>query len=256
MKSEKHKSIVSNRIYVDGLFLKRPEGGYRATICISDFFLDQYDEILSILHPEEQKYYETLKFEKKKKSYLLGRYVAKHAMAFFVREKNLAKILIRQGIFNQPIITYGDKQNSQVSITHCGNIGAALVFAEAHPMGIDIEKVDMNRIGVLESEMTQKEIDLIQTHSLSYGKMLTLLWTAKEALSKSLKTGLMTPFYIYEVDKIEDIGDSIVSSFKNFIQYKATSFYLDNYVCSIVYPKMTEFIIDYSAVNKIFNFNN
>jgi 4'-phosphopantetheinyl transferase len=211
--------MMNQNIYVEELTLIRPNESFKASLCLCEFSMfARYEEIVDFLHPQEREYYETLKFQKRIQSYLIGRLSAKKAIASLVGDDNLAKILIQAGIFTQPITTYEDKQNIQVSISHCDNFGAAIAFPEAHPMGIDIEKISKEQNEVIEREVTESEIKFIKKMHFSYELMLTLLWTAKEALSKVLKTGLMTPFKIYEVDKFESQHDYMLCTYKNFAQ--------------------------------------
>lgn len=115
-----------------------------------------YGEIISHLHIQERNYYNTLKFEKRIRSYLSGRFVAKQAIAALTGEDKLTHIGIQSGVFTQPIVI-SNKQNIQVSITHCEDYGAALAFPEAHPMGIDLEKINSSQNGVLAAQITEFE---------------------------------------------------------------------------------------------------
>jgi 4'-phosphopantetheinyl transferase len=197
--------------------LIRPAESFKAVLSLCYFStFANYKEIVSLLHPQEWEYYKSLKFEKRIKSYLIGRLAAKKAVSSLVGDKNLAKILIQAGIFTQPVTTYEEKQNIQVSISHRDDFSAAIAFPEAHPMGIDIERIIAEKNAVIERETTESEINLITTLPFSHEVMLTLLWTAKEALSKVLRTGLMTPFKIYEVDQIEVQRDYLLCFYKNF----------------------------------------
>lgn len=83
---------------------------------------------------------------------------------------------------------------------------------------------------------------------------LTLLWTAKEALSKVLRTGLMTPFEIFEISKIEINDNYTMCYYKNFTQYKAISFTVYKYMCSMVYPLKTRIKFDIYSVKEYFAF--
>jgi 4'-phosphopantetheinyl transferase len=247
---------MNQNIYVKKLNLIRPNESFNAGLCLCEFSMTDYEEIVCFLHQDEQKYYETLKFERRIKSYLFGRFAAKNAIASMVGDYNKAKILIHAGVFSQPITTLEDKKNIQVSISHCDDFGAAIAFPEAHPMGIDIEKINIEQNGTIERETTESEIRLIKALPLSYEKMLTLLWTVKESLSKVLKTGLITPFKIYEVDKIEIQHDYMLCFYKNFAQYKAISFTIGDYVCSITYPIKTDLSIDILSINETFQYLN
>ncbi len=240
------------RLYINEIVHEKPGVDCRATICFCHFSPTVHcEEMLKALHAEELQYYRTLKFEKRKESYLLGRYSAKRAVAAFMDESNLSKILIRQGIFNQPVIFYLNEKKIQVSITHCERLGAAVAFPETHPMAVDIEKINSNKNHVLETQMTEKEKELIRTFSVPYEEMLTLFWTVKESLSKTLRTGLTAQFHIYEVNKIEKKHDYVISYFENFYQYKALSFRLGDYVFSAVCPKKIDLKIDVAALNQI-----
>lgn len=247
--------MINQNIYAEKLMLKRQNESFDAGFCLYEFsMMTNYEEMVSVLHPKELNYYKTLKFQKRIISYLIGRLTAKKAIALLVGETNLTKILVQAGIFTQPITTYENKQNIQVSISHCDNFGAAIAFPEAHPMGIDIEKINLEQNNVIERETTESEIKLIKEKPYSYEKMLTVLWTVKEALSKVLKTGLMTPFKIYEVDKIEVYHDYILCFYKNFAQYIAISFIIGDYICSITYPKKTELSINIHSIKENFKY--
>jgi len=241
-------SKCSSRTHTEALNLKRPEGILRAALCFAHLpVFHPLDEFEEDLHHHEAAYYNTLKYEKRKRSYLIGRHAAKQAVAALVQEKDLRNILIEQGVFNQPVVRCGDEHNIQVSITHCEEIGAAIAFPEAHPMGIDLQEIDTNRREVVESQATGAEKGIVASLSRSPDMLLTLLWTAKEALSKVLKTGMMSPFAIFEMSAVEIQDDCFAGSFRNFAQYKTLSFEIDHHVCSIVYPNKTEIEIDLRA---------
>lgn len=238
-----------SRAYTETFIIKRPEGNSRVAICFFHVPLSlSIDEIEEVWHPQEEAYYKTLKFEKRKRSYLIGRYAAKQAIGAFVQEKNLRSILVEQGVFNQPIVRCGVEHNIQVSITHCDELGAAIAFSEAHPMGIDLQEINANRRDLMESQATEGEKKIMTMLSRPYDMFLTLLWTAKEALSKVLRTGMMTPFTIFEMSTVEIQDDFYVGNFLNFAQYKTISFEIGHHVCSLVVPKKTEMKIDLRAL--------
>lgn len=245
--------MLNRNIYLEELILTRPEKVFKANCCFCYYPLwEHYQEIIKYLHPDERKYYETLKFEKRIRSYLIGRLTAKQAVAALTGETDLTRISIQSGIFTQPIVNLVDNQNIKVSITHCDDFGAAVAFPEAHPLGIDLEKIYRDKTEVLERQMTQTEKELIQKQPYSYETMLTLLWTAKEALSKVLKTGLMTPFRIYEIEKIEIMDNHLLSFYRNFAQYKTVSFHIGNYLCSIVHPLKTDMSLNIESLQRNF----
>jgi 4'-phosphopantetheinyl transferase len=236
--------MKKHNIHIHKITLIRPDNIFNATLCYGFFpCITDYEEALQSLYFEERNYFNTLQFEKRIRSYLIGRLVAKKAVSALIGEKNLKNIFIQSGIFGQPFVA-SNKQNIQISITHCNTVGAALAFPEAHPMGIDIEKITLKIIDIFKSQVTENESNQISSCPLSYEIGLTLLWTAKEALSKILKTGLMTPFEIFEISKIQFCDDYILCYYKNFTQYKVISFIINSYICSIAHPLKTEMDFD------------
>lgn len=171
----------------------------------------------------------------------MGRYVAKKAVAKYFHEPNLSKIEISSGIFQQPIVCYASQENIHVSIAHSQQWGAALAFPEAHPMAIDLEAVDPHMDLSIWPQLTSQEQKLIKSLKSEESKSLMLIWTIKEALSKVLKTGLMTDFRVCEVSTIQADGDGLESKFKHFAQYKAVSWFFQNFAWSIVLPRNTNF---------------
>lgn len=207
----------------------------------------------SILHRDEECYFKTLKYEKRINSYLMGRYCAKLAVSELLDEKDLTKILIKNGIFGQPICYCEQNSNIQVSISHGENFGAAVAFSETLSLGIDIEIIDPKKERVLEEQLTQWERDLALTVPHKYDYFLTMMWTVKESLSKVLKTGLTIPAHIMEINKVEIKNGYSVSHFSNFIQYRTISFAIKDNVCSITYPKNAEIMIDIDKIKENLN---
>jgi 4'-phosphopantetheinyl transferase len=236
--------ITKHNLYIDEFNLIRSEKKFKATLCYCYFSGNaDYKTVIPYLHPYENNYFSKLKFEKRAKSYLVGRYTAKEAIAFLTGEGNLANILIESGVFTQPVVASNGK-NTQVSISHCDDFGAALAFPEAHPMGIDLEIISSKQREALEGQVTEWEKQQIISLPFAYDAGLTLLWTAKEALSKVMKTGLMTPFHVFSISSMERSKHFIMCYFENFPQYKALCFPIGRYMCAIVYPLKTELGFD------------
>lgn len=220
--------------------LIRETNSYQAGFCILQADLPDLIPKFQLLHTEELAYYNTLRFDKRRHSYLLGRISAKKAIGAIAAYEDLGKIAITSGIFQFPIVQYSVTRNLQVCITHCDNLGIALSYPEAHPMGIDIEKTDKVNRDIIKEQFTLDEITLLKTVSLPETATTTMLWTMKEALSKILKTGLTMDMKVLEVQSLVKEGDSLyVGQFKHLIQYKAICCVSDPYICSLVIPRKT-----------------
>lgn len=254
IQARQYDENIFSGVLVDEIILRNDKDNYRAIICLCNLYdLKRCLFLDKLLHPQEKAHFDMLQFERRKKSFALGRISAKKAISDFLNEDDPRNILIQSGIFNHPVIGYPGNSNAQVSITHCDDLGASIAFKETYPMGIDIEKVNSENLEVISSQLTREEVDLLQALPYPHEEMLTLLWTAKEALSKVLKTGLMTPLNVYEINEIIFNDSYYTSMFKNFGQYKTISFSLGCYICSIAYPKNTDMDINLLKIRHFYN---
>lgn len=246
-----HPAVTAT--YSDVILCRRSEGDIRAGICLfrRDELFAQND-LISILHPSERHRYDDMQYEKRRKSYLIGRYTAKRALAVLLHEKELSIFNIHSGIFNQPIVSYEGAKNVQVSISHSNDFGAALAFPEVHPMAIDIEKINNSVSDAIQTQLTAREMEYFTTSPCSQELHSMILWTAKEALSKTLKTGLTIPMSVLEVERVEKDDATYTSYFRNFGQYKAISIPLELYVCTLICPRKTEIVLDINKLRMCF----
>lgn len=208
-------------------------------------FIDSY------LSLQEKKYYDDLKYEARKASYLLGRITSKRALAPLM-DNDKQDIFIDKGIFHYPIIR-NNNSNLTVTITHTKHIGAAAAVKEHYPIGIDIETKDPNHVKSIKSQMTEQEIDLVENCQWEEYEGVIAIWTMKEALSKALKIGFLTSLKTYEVNKLDCHNNCIISKYKNFSMFEAKSFKLNKCIYTICYPNKCNLSLDYPDVEDIFD---
>lgn len=229
------------------LKLERPDTSYTAYLVIIQLkkFYTAKDEFLETLHPNELKYYNKLIVDKRRSSYLLGRYTAKKAVAEFLNINNLSEIEIASGIFSNPIVRYISHIHPRVSITHDDLYAGSISYPDIHPMSLDIETANQEKITVIKTQLTEKEEKLKTQLNIKEEKFYTLLWTIKEAISKSIRCGLTIPFKLLEVKDLKQENDNlIVCKFENFGQYHSYSYIFANQVISIALPRKTKLHLD------------
>lgn len=234
----------------------------RKNLCIT--FLDQkethfvgigiatYDEPIDCyemathLSSSEYQVFSHLKFEKKRENFLLGRLAAKEALLALLGPLPYNQISIESGIFSFPIIRSDLIQNKNVSIAHTGKVAIAIAFDCAFPCGIDIEKIIEQPFPGEKDFLTEIEQKLSAKLQLTNSEKMTLFWTAKESLSKTLKTGLTTPLRLFEISSTYKIPNGFNSQFKNFLQYQSLSFISTKRALSITLPKQAKCCQDIS----------
>lgn len=226
--------------HLDVIELARPERVLRAAFSLahpgtSDLLAAAAD----FLHADERAHLATLTFERRRNSYLLGRYAAKVALGALVPGVASTALAIRPGVFEFPVVT--GIANVQVSISHAGEWGAAMAFPEAHPMAVDLELIAADRAEVIQSQLTAAEKARLGAGPLDGVTELTLLWTVKEAMAKVIRTGMMTPFEVFEVAAVRAEDGAFHSTFTQFGQYEAVSFVLPQVVATVIGPKHSRY---------------
>ncbi len=127
------------------------------------FFSKIDSKQLKILHPQKQL------------QQLAGRFL----LNFLEPEFPLAMIQVPQ--FGKPFL-----QNDEFifSISHCGNFAAAILSKDSK-VGIDIEISTVRTFKVVNKYLSEKEIEIfVEQFSELDASLLTLLWSAKEAVFK------------------------------------------------------------------------
>jgi phosphopantetheinyl transferase len=189
----------------------------------------------NFLSTHEQEQYEELQFQRRKNSFLQGRISAKVAIDELIGTSNSKNITIEKGVFGFPVVK-GVVDNIQLSISHTAGFGVCIANFEEHPMGIDVEKIDVSRSELLQTYINSEESLLLIASKINVDTGF-FLWTIKEALSKILKTGLTLDFKILQIKSTRQIQENIwESTFTNFSQYKAISIFSHYYALSMVLP--------------------
>jgi 4'-phosphopantetheinyl transferase len=198
----------------------------------------------AFLHTSELSYFASLKAEKRKRDYLLGRYAAKYALAGINQTIAASQIDIRPGVFNQPVVMHTGGVQLSICITHSGRISAALAFPAGHPIGIDIEVIEPGHIEVLKGQVATDELPPA-TEATTLEERYSRVWTIKEALSKVLGCGLTVPFSVFRLSENTAWEDGVFTGgFQNFHQYRFYSIATEDFAFAIVHPGRTETVFD------------
>jgi 4'-phosphopantetheinyl transferase EntD len=193
------------------------------------------------LHAEEREAYAALKVDRRRASYLLGRFTAKSALAKCAGAGfRPTQTVIVAGIFSQPVVHGQAARTLGVSISHCDCLVGSVAFPEEHPMAIDVETIDPARTKVMLTQIRPEENELARARCGSPDLAATLVWSAKEALSKALRCGMTCPFELLEICELEACDGGWTGRFRNFAQYKFQTCQRGDTAITIVLPKKTE----------------
>lgn len=152
----------------------------------------------AVLTPSERRQLESYPVAARRHSYLAGRWAAKEAVR--ARFPTLAQNEIE--VFNssrsesrgKPLVrVLNGSFLGSLSISHRLPLAAA-AFSPSPPIGLDLEAVELRTLGFRLTAFTRGENAWIGAAPEGDQPLLeTLLWSAKEAMSKVLGTGLSVP---------------------------------------------------------------
>ncbi|MBO0997910.1 4'-phosphopantetheinyl transferase superfamily protein [Bacillus sp. SD075] len=148
----------------------------------------------------------------------------------------IKNVSLLKGVFGQPVIVTNLflLMNMGISITHTDKTFGILIFDQMHPMGIDIETKTKSDSEFLGTYLTEAEKKMIMESEGVLSK--EIFFSAKESLSKVLKTGLTSPLEIYEISKVIIDHNNISLFYKNFSQYKSTVVLVNDEIRSVTFP--------------------
>ena len=234
------------------LVLPLEKSSFESFFCLASYLspaaLEKWRE--TYLHSAEFMEYENLVNSRRKHAYLLRNYCTKHAILRCLgKSLSYAKNLyIYNYITSQNILT-SDRlyyARLQVNITHSETLGFAVAFEGLYPLGIDIERISIEKTQSIERLLSSHEENLIKTDIRE--NIITALWTAKEALCKALGGGLSVFSEVTVISEIFSYDNYKEVFFTHFPGYRAYCFSLDHYILTIAFPYYRRFQID---VNKI-----
>lgn len=170
--------------------------------------------------------------------HLRGRFAAKTAVSQLSKQENLSQIAITNNSIGEPLIVTKGDSNMCVSISHSRLSSIAIAFPSKLSIGIDLEEINSGNTQLLCSQYTKLENKLLDSHiainETDVG--VTLLWTAKEALAKNLKTGLTSTLSNYEIGDIIQMEDHFILKFINYPEVHAYSYRVNELIISLVFP--------------------
>lgn len=224
---------------------------------LSSEFLEQWKE--THLHASEFIEYVSLTNTRRQHDYLLRNHCAKKVLLACLKKPlrqakqiSLDKMMTKQLMLTSNLFTYS---HLQVGITHSETLGFAVAFDGRYSLGIDIEKMNVQKAQSIESSLFFSELKAMQTTNTLTETNLLNVWTAKESLCKALGGGLTVFSEITEVRAIRSYDHYTETHFKHFPGYRGYSFVIEGYVLTLVLPYSKRFQIDMNKLWQDLNIN-
>jgi 4'-phosphopantetheinyl transferase len=220
----------------NALEISRDNNKYFAYLGLCEFALPILNaEKQQFLSSTELELYSGLIHAKRQYSYLLGRKCAKDILHHYFNA-HAKQITIANGVFGQPLIISETINQLGISISHHDNVGAVIIYPTTHPMGVDIEGIDVDKLQTAAQYLTSHELFIIKTHQ-QIPSLPLIFWSAREAAAKVLTCGIGVPNHIFEIKDIFVQDDALCISFNNFFQLRVYSKIIaEKYILSIALP--------------------
>jgi len=206
---------------------------------------DVLDPPATLLHPTEIERWNQFKSPSRRQQFCNGRYCAKRALSPYLPGVSMAAIEVTSGVFQQPILSGSTATGCGVSIAHSGTVSAAIVFPEGHPIGIDVQVINATKTAAIQSVLTDNDHQIVAHTPIESSSAHTLCWSARESLSKVLKTGMMVSQFIYEISQITRLNETWWDvRFAHFHQYRALIRVQPTMVMALCIPKHSAISVD------------
>jgi 4'-phosphopantetheinyl transferase EntD len=154
----------------------------------------------TFLHTDETGEFLEIKNLKRSSEWLHGRWAAKNLLKKYhpdCTSSPLSEIIIKNGETGAPYATLptGRKLSGSLSISHKEALAASALVLECQArIGIDLERIESRPVTHFEAYLTSNELDALKTCRIDdQPEFLTLLWSAKESVSKAIGSRFHNP---------------------------------------------------------------
>jgi malonyl CoA-acyl carrier protein transacylase/4'-phosphopantetheinyl transferase EntD len=234
---------AADAVHATGVTLEGAAGGARAVLAIGAGDASR-PATAAQLHAVERAMLDRFQFEPRRDAFAIGRACAKAALRELLGRADVSDVCVRRGELGQPVVD--GVSGVGVSISHRGGYGAAIAYEETCPLGVDLEIVP--RAGDARApELTANERDAC-AYLGDEVMARTVLFSAKEALSKVLRVGLAVSPDWLEVERVERDGAVAACTFKHLAPLRATCIRIDDVVLSVAHPRSVRVGLDVDAL--------
>jgi 4'-phosphopantetheinyl transferase len=167
------------------------------------------------LNQSEAARLDSLRFEKRRRDWRLGRWTAKRAVVAYRKlpghSQTLRNIEIRPAASGAPDVFFaGQPAPVTMSLSHRDGIALCAVAPSSVVLGCDLEIIEPRSESFTADYFTTEEKELVaRARAEDRSRLLTLLWSGKESALKALREGLRldTRSVVVSLEDVEQGGD-------------------------------------------------
>jgi phosphopantetheinyl transferase len=180
-----------------------------------EYLLDNGAERLTtrILSQAEQQYFKRFSYMKRRREWLGGRLAAKAVLLFQQesgqQETAMGQLTILPDSHGRPVVDRGSLGAGTVpaiSISHSNRFAVALT-APGQACGVDLQESSPKLPGLIDRFTSAQEMKLVADVQADELTGLTMLWSAKEAVKKSILHDQPSVFSRIRVEQVKAVTD-------------------------------------------------
>jgi len=234
-------------LWTQSLTLPHPDRPGRAFLAVARFGPGEAPAPGDWLSAAEQAHLGTLVHDRRRSSWLTGRWAAKQALGGLTSGRRPGEFTVLPGVFDQPVVT-GPCSGIQVTLSHTDGWAAAAAFPETHPLGLDLELWGPRQTETLAGALPPGEVGLWTAAGIEVHRAHALLWAAREAVGKALRTGLTVPLEVLACGPPEDQGAGWETRADQVPQYRVAAGAAGPVVLALAFPQMCPLRIDFAGL--------
>ncbi len=188
--------------------------------------------LISWLNEEEQNTANGFGNDAKAVEFAAGRYCVKQAFATHTPSAAAESVTINVGVWGFPII---EGQNVNISIAHTHSHAMAICADGALPAGVDIEDHSSSNDEAILSQLSRSELRLLSLFP-DESEGLHLLWAAKEAVAKAMRTGFRLPMSFFEISSAAYVNGTWHVNFKTASVLSVTAIKKKSVIVALALP--------------------
>lgn len=190
------------------------------------FFDPKTEPDVVVLSSKEAVIYSKFTSRKRQHEFIAGRTACKKAFFELTSQnENCFEKFPSVSVLNEesgaPFI-----ENSDLFVSISHSHGVAIASVSKKTVGVDIEKIDQKRISALKRMSAESHSEDVCD--------LTVLWTLKESLGKTLRTGITKNSSHYNIKNLRYENGIYRCDFENFSSYSGTAITNGQYAIAIV----------------------
>lgn len=210
-----------------------------AATCLTRVF-DQEEileqQLAATLIGEEIVVFNGFRVSHAKADFLAGRLAAKSALQILLPDTAILDWQMIRGAWHQPCIR-GPINNHLVTIAHSAGVGVAVAFDDRWHCGIDIESLSRCDEETIATQVSPEEARWAKGEGSNNQSRWMMLWTAREALGKALRTGLLLPDALSPTSDWTETETGFSANFQRNDLLSVRSVVASGFVVSQVFPR-------------------